>query len=63
MFVATCVCGWSLERDERAANLPRENNQEITRKVAEAHRDRPRFGESAEEKHAIEVSDNSNTSE
>jgi len=57
MFRAECVCGWSVEREERAANLPRENNQKITRKVASIHEDRPRFGERADETHAVELTE------
>jgi len=44
VYHSECVCGWSIERDGTAANLPRENNREIVRKVAEIHEDRPRFG-------------------
>ena len=55
MFRAECVCGWSVEREERAANLPSENNEEITRKVASIHEGRPRFGERANETHSVEL--------
>jgi hypothetical protein len=48
-----CLCGWSIERDKRASNLPEENNERIARTVAEIHEDRPRFGERADETHAV----------
>ena len=48
-----CVCGWSIERDKRAANLPKENNERIARSVAEVHETRPRFGEIGDETHAV----------
>lgn len=44
VYRSECICGWSIERDATAANLPRENNREIVRKVAEIHEERPRFG-------------------
>jgi len=50
-YVFECVCGWSIERDSDAANLPEENNREIARKTAEIHESRPRFG--LDETHSI----------
>ena len=44
VYRAKCSCGWSIERDASASNLPEENNREIVRKVAEIHESRPRFG-------------------
>jgi hypothetical protein len=52
-YRAECVCGWSIERDKTAANLPPENNERITRTAASVHENRPRFGERAEEIHEI----------
>jgi len=52
-YRAECVCGWSIERDKRASNLPRENNEKITRTVASLHETRPRFGDKADEPHAV----------
>lgn len=48
-----CICGWSIERDKRASNLPEENNERIARTVAELHEERPRFGERSDETHAV----------
>jgi len=48
-----CVCGWSIEREKRAANLPESNNKRIARVVAECHENRPRFGDSADETHEV----------
>jgi len=56
-YRAECVCGWSIKRDKRASNLPPENNKEITRTVASLHETRPRFGDSADETHAVSFSD------
>ena len=53
VFRWECVCGWSIERDKRAANLPEENNERIARVVAEGHEGRPRFGEKADEPHVV----------
>jgi hypothetical protein len=53
VFRWECVCGWSIERDKRAANLPEENNERIARVVAEGHEGRPRFGEKADETHVV----------
>ena len=50
-YVFECVCGWSIERESDAANLPEENNREIARKTAEIHETRPRFGR--DETHCI----------
>lgn len=50
-YRAECVCGWSLERGMRASNLPAKNNERITRKVADVHENRPRFGDRADETH------------
>jgi len=55
-YRAECVCGWSIERDKRASNLPRENNEKITRTVASIHETRPRFGDRADETHAVSFS-------
>lgn len=52
-----CVCGWSIERDKRASNLPEENNERIARQVAEVHEDGPRFGEKADETHAVSTTE------
>lgn len=56
-YRAECVCGWSIEREKRASNLPRENNEKITRTVASIHETRPRFGDSADETHDVTFSD------
>jgi len=56
-YHAECVCGWSIERDARASNLPAENNERITRKVADVHENRPRFGDKADENHIITFTD------
>ena len=56
-YRAECVCGWSIERDKRASNLPRENNEEITRTVASIHETRPRFGDKGDETHDVSFSD------
>jgi len=53
-----CVCGWSIERDKRAANLPENNNERIARVVADVHENRPRFGEAASEAHVVSSTDN-----
>jgi len=53
IYYSECACGWSLERDKRAANLPMENNEEITRKVESIHISRPRFGDAENETHEI----------
>ena len=50
-----CVCGWSIERQKRAANLPKENNKRIARQVAEIHESRPRFGELENENHCVQA--------
>ena len=52
-FRAECVCGWSIERDARAANLPVENNERIVEQVASVHENGPRFGDRAEETHTV----------
>jgi len=57
MYRAECVCGWSIERDKRASNLPQENNEKITRTVASIHETRPRFGDRADEIHDVTISD------
>lgn len=57
IYRAECVCGWSVERDKRAANLPEENNERLTRVVASAHEDRPRFGEQADETHVVSLTE------
>ena len=44
VYRSECVCGWSIEREANAANLPEENNRRIVRQVAEIHESRPRFG-------------------
>ncbi len=51
LYVVECVCGWSIERESDAANLPEDNNREIARKTAEIHETRPRFGR--DETHSI----------
>jgi len=48
-----CVCGWSIERDRNASNLPAANNERIARTVAELHVERPRFGAAREAQHAV----------
>jgi len=48
-----CACGWSIERDADAANLPAANNARIARRVAEIHESRPRFGDAADGTHTI----------
>jgi hypothetical protein len=52
-----CVCGWSIERDKRASNLPKGNNERIARSVAEIHETRPRFGERSSETHDVSSAD------
>jgi len=52
-YHAECSCGWSIERNSRASNLPKENNRRIVRKVADIHANRPRFGEAADEEHTV----------
>jgi len=52
-YRAECVCGWSIQRDARQANLPRANNKRITQTVASMHESRPRFGERADETHVV----------
>lgn len=54
-YHAECVCGWSIDRDSRAANLPAENNARIVRQVADVHENRPRFGTMADETHVTTV--------
>lgn len=49
VYRAECSCGWSIEREPSAANLPEQNNRKIVRQVAEIHESRPRFG--ADEEH------------
>jgi len=56
-FRAECVCGWSVERDAREANLPIENNERIVEKVASIHETRPRFGDRADETHAVSTTE------
>jgi len=58
---AECVCGWSLERDERASNLPAENNERIVEQVASVHENGPRFGDRAEETHKVTTDFGGNT--
>lgn len=53
LYRAECVCGWSLKRDKRASNLSEETNEKIARTVASAHENRPRFGDQADETHAV----------
>jgi len=62
-YRAECVCGWSIERDKRAANLPKENNERITRVAASVHETRPRFGEQADETHVVSFSDTDRSKE
>lgn len=57
-YHAECVCGWSLDRDSRASNLPVENNAKITRQVASIHENRPRFGDAEDETHSVTFSEN-----
>ena len=52
-----CVCGWSIERDKQAANLPEESNGRIARIAASAHEELPLFGEEADEAHAVSPTD------
>lgn len=56
-YSAECVCGWAIERDSRASNLPAENNARIVNRVAELHENRPRFGAKAAETHVTTVTD------
>ena len=53
VFRWECVCGWSIERDRRAANLPEKNNERVARAVAQGHEGGPRFGEKAGETHVV----------
>jgi len=52
-YYAECSCGWSIERDSRASNLPKENNEKIVEKAASIHKTRPRFGDRDAKTHSI----------
>jgi|AntRauTorcE11898_2_1112593.scaffolds.fasta_scaffold05973_4 hypothetical protein len=52
-YHAECSCGWSIRRDARESNLPKENNRELVEKVASIHKNRPRFGDASKEKHFV----------
>jgi len=56
-FRFECACGWSIERDKSASNLPAENNERITRTVASIHETRPRFGDRGDETHTVSLSE------